>query len=114
MSLFSKPKPVLVRIEVNNLVWEVAQDPESGAWIGLSRPLNLNAIGDTWAEFWQCANEAIALLFTDLLREGELATFLRDQGWQPSTPLPSPGTPVRWDVPFEVRKRARFEQLVPA
>jgi len=112
VSIFSKPKAVLVSIEAK-LVWEVSRDPETQTWIGVCRPLNLNALGDTWAEFQECANDAIALLLTTLLREGEFEPFLRKHGWTPSI-VPPPTANVRWDVPFEVERLSRVRQLIPA
>jgi len=110
--LFGKPKPILVHIEAK-LAWEVSRDPETQTWIGICRPLNLNAIGETWAEFHECANDAIALLLTTLLREGQLEIFLRRHGWVPSI-VPPPTANVRWDVPFDVQQLGQVRQLVPA
>ncbi|HWH04775.1 MAG TPA: hypothetical protein VN674_13870 [Gemmatimonadales bacterium] len=106
-------KEVLVQIEAN-LTWEVGRD-ESGTYIGICRPLNMNATGDTYAQFLEAANETTALLLADLFQENELETFLRKQGWIP-VPLPAPGTHVRFDVPFNVQRRNRIEDLnlVPA
>ena len=111
MALFAK-KQVLVRIEAK-LEWKVMRDPESGAWIGACPALNLNAVGDTWIDFQQCADETLDLLLRDLFNTGELHAFLREHGWRSVNELPPPGTHVRFDVPFETR-RARFEDLVPA
>jgi predicted RNase H-like HicB family nuclease len=112
MALFTKP--VLVQIEAN-LLWEVARHPSTGRFIGVCRPLNLNAVGDTWAEFQECANEALQVLFADLFKEGELEEFLRRNGWRVLTPLPARSSPTpRFDVPFSLERRARFEELVPA
>jgi hypothetical protein len=110
--LFGKAKSVLVRIE-SNLVWEVVREGD-GPWMGVCRPLNLNAIGDTWGEFLEAANEATGVLLSDLLQEGELAAFLTRLGWHHSGDLPAPGIAARFDVGFDVKKRARFDDLVPA
>src|SRR6266566_553886 len=110
-ALFAK-RVVLVRIEAN-LAWEVFRDPETQAWVGVCQPLNLNAVGDTWGEFFESAQEAIELLLTDLLEEGELPAFLQRHGWRLESPLPKSSARVQWDVPFGVLKRARFEDLVP-
>ena len=107
------PTSVLVRIDAT-VPWEAAWDPDTGTYIGVCRPLNLNAIGDTWQEFQECANDAIALLLTSLLQHDELAVFLRQNGWTLRTPLPPPGVVVRWDVPSAVQVRARADELVPA
>jgi len=112
MALFKKP--VLVQIE-GNLLWEVVRDPHGGRFIGVCRALNLNAVGDTWAEFQECANEAIQVLFEDLFKEGELEEFLSRKGWRALTPLPPRGAGApQFDVPFSLQRRDRFEELVSA
>lgn len=105
----------VVRVEIKaSLSWEVARDPETQTWIGICRDLNLNAIGDTWAEFQAGANDAIALLLTQLLRHGQLEKFLRDHGWTPAVPLPARDARVHWDVPYQIKQRSRADELVPA
>ena len=112
MALFRK-KSVIIQLQAT-VQWEVANDPENGQWIGICRMLNLNAVGDTWGEFVECANEAMQLLFVDLFEEGELAAFLHRNGWRLSTPLPTHGTPTpRFDIPFDWEK-TRYEELLPA
>ena len=112
MGLFKKQ--VMVQIE-SNLLWEVVRDLHTGRFIGACRALNLNAVGDTWAEFQEGANEAIQVLLEDLFKEGELQEFLARNGWRALTPLPKRGAAApRFDVPFSLQRRDRFEELVPA
>jgi len=107
-------KPALVKIEAN-LTWKVARDPQSGAFIGVCEPLNLNAIGDTFEEFQEAANEAMALLLEDLFAENELNEFLRNQGWQLLNELPPPGSRVpRFDVPFDIDRTELSELMASA
>lgn len=114
MSLFGKPQQVLVQVDAN-LAWEVFQDPQSGRWIGVCRPLNLNAVGETWIDFQQAAAEALQLLLIDLFEDGELEAFLRHNNWHPKTALPAPGTAVpRFDVPFSVERKTRLQELLAA
>lgn len=108
-----KRKPVIVQIQAQ-ILWEVHHDPESNKWIGVCRMLNLNAVGDTWGEFVECANEAMQLLFEDLFEDGELEEFLRLNGWHPQTPLPARGTRTRFDIPFDWERKARYEELLAA
>ena len=112
MALFGRP--VLVQIDAT-LTWEFSRDPETGGWIAVCRPLNLNAVGDTMGELQECANEAVMLLFRDLLATGELAAFLQRNHWRPLTPLPAAGTGrVQFDVPANWDRKARLEELIPA
>jgi predicted RNase H-like HicB family nuclease len=106
-------KQVLVRIDAQ-IVWEAIQDPRDGHWFGVCRPLNLNAVGNTWAEFQECANEAITLLLQDLLQTGELEAFLRRNHWHAAVPLPAPGTRARFDVPFTIERKPRLGEPVGA
>lgn len=106
-------KPVLVRIEAR-VPWIVAQDRRDGHWFGICPPLNINAAGDTFAEFTQCAEEAMTLLLQSLHEHGEFDDFMRRHGWRAATPVPSRGTPTRFDVPIEISHRNRVEELVGA
>lgn len=107
-------KTVQVVQIVTNLVWAANRDPATGRWIGVCVPLNLNAVGDTWAELQEAANEAMGLLFTDLFEEGELATFLRQNGWQSQGPMPTSGRAPRFDVPVDWNRHARYDELMTA
>lgn len=104
-------KSVLVRIEAR-VPWFVAQDLQDGHWFGVCPPLNLNAAGDTWIEFSECVDEAVALLFQSLHEHGEFDEFMRRHGWRAVTPIPDPGTRTRFDVPIEITHRNRIEELV--
>ncbi len=110
----SGTQPVnLVKIEAQ-VVWRFGRDPDNGDWIAVCDELHMTAIGDTIIELQECANEAVALLFTDLLEEGELDSFLRINGWNLLTPLPSGPRPgVTFDVPQDFR-RTSVRELVPA
>lgn len=108
MALFGK-KPVLVQIE-GQVQWLVARDPRDGHWFGVCPMLNLNAAGDTWTEFQECAEDAMELLFESLFENGELDEFLRSHGWR-YTPRPRPGTRVRFEIPFGIEHRTRVDEL---
>lgn len=90
--------------------WEVAFDPDAQVYMGVCRMLNLNAMGDTWIEFQQYANDALTALLLDLFQSGEFEGFMRANGWT-SSPLPERGTTPRFDIPFEVQ-RTRVKELV--
>ena len=105
-------KQTVVQVEANNILWQGHQDPQTGLWVGICRALNLNAVGDTFAELQAMANEAMALLFTDLIEDNELAAFLRKNGWSLKSALPAPGTKPRFDIPADWNSRANLDQLV--
>lgn len=93
------------------LAWHAYRDPDTNTWIGTCKPLNLNAVGETFDELQACANEAMGLLFADLVETGEFAQFLKRNGWT-AGPLPTGNTAARFDVPAEWKTSSRFAQLV--
>lgn len=107
-----RSKPPVVRIEAK-ITWRVARDPDSDGWVGVCEPLNLMATGETYQEFQECANEALALLFQSLYESGEFETFLKAKGWRLIGEPPPEAREERpeFDVPFEL-ERARAEELV--
>lgn len=111
--MFFPRKPVLIQIEAR-VGWLVAKDRRDGHYFGVCPALNLNAIGNNWTEFQECANEAISLLFESLFKAGELEAFLRTQGWHTAAPLPPPGTRAQFEIPFTIEHRERVEEVVGA
>ncbi len=105
---------VTAQIEAKNIIWEGYYDPKSNMWVAVCKALNLNALGDTWSELQECANDAMATLFLDLFVTGELAAFLHANGWRPRGEIPTAGQNVRFDVPADWKKAARVDDLVPA
>ena len=101
--MLGKHPQVTVQIEAN-LQWMVARDPQSGLWIAVCPPLNLNAMGETWGEVLQAANEAVLLLMCDLFEEGELESFLQQHSWRADKPLPPKSARPRFDVPFSMER----------
>jgi hypothetical protein len=104
-------KTELVQIEAN-LTWEVFRDPKTGRFIGVCRALNVNAVGDTWGEFQEAANETLQMLLAVLHKEGKLDAFLRRKGWSVMGRPPTPGTTPRFEVPFSLERKKRAEELV--
>lgn len=67
-----------------NVRWEVAFEPDAKVYVGVCRMLNLNAIGDTWIDFQDCAADAMGALFLDLFMSGDFEGFMRANGWNTS------------------------------
>ena len=88
----------------------MARDSRSGNWVGISSPLRVCAVGRTWEEFVVCASQALAGFLRTRFEAGDLELTLARHNW--SAELPPPGTKVRFDVPFEVR-RTPLEALLP-
>jgi predicted RNase H-like HicB family nuclease len=108
----SRQQVIQVRID-GTVPWLYAQDPESGTWIGICTPLNVTAVGDTYAELQAAFSETTALMFADLFEDGELEAFLRRHGWHVTGPLPAPGGAVQFDIPLNVN-RTSVREMVPA
>ena len=77
---FASGKSIVVQIQAQ-LAWHCFYDVSKNRWLAVCPPLNLNAVGETWAELQEYANEATQLLFEDLLAHDELDSFLRRHGW---------------------------------
>lgn len=95
----NRVREMVVKIE-GKVQWQVMYDHRAKVYIGVCPMLNLNAIGDTWIEFTQVANDAMGGLFLDLVRTNEFDAFMRERGWR-SGPLPPSGVTPRFDLPFE-------------
>lgn len=111
-----KASETVIRIVVKGqLAWQVAVDPQSDLWIGVCERLNLHAVGETMADFQQCANDAIALLFADLFETGELDAFLRSRGWNKmEVSGGTPGRTPRFDVPAGIHVQPHMADLLTA
>lgn len=79
----------------------VYRTEESDSWIVECDTLSVIVEGDSLEEACNLADEAISLLFTDLLDEGDLDLFLKKHGWRLKLPVPeTPTKSVR--VPWEL------------
>lgn len=96
---------MLVRIDTK-LEWQIARDPSSNRWVGVCRPLAITAEGETWAELTSILAEIVSELLVDLYRDGELAKFLQDRGWQPLIALPTkmPREGLKFDIPMDLKR----------
>ena len=94
------------------IFWVAHQDPTTGHWLGVCPPLNLNASGETYAELQACANEAMALLFLDLVEDGDLPAFMSKNGWKVVGPAVQPGRIPQFDIPADWKTGSRYEDLM--
>lgn len=109
------PRPtIIVRVDVDGTVsWRYAFDPASETWVGICDALNLNAVGDTYAELVEGMNDAVRGLLQDLLEDGDLADFMRARGWRMVGPSPAAQQRVRFDLPFDTL-RSNVAELATA
>ena len=75
----------------------------SGAFVAVCDPLGIALEGSDMNDLHACIREAIQLVMTDLLKNGELDSFLRARGWRTAAQLPVPGQePVYFEPPIEL------------
>lgn len=91
-------RPVIVRIDANNLQWRVCQDGDS--WVAVCDALRLTTWGDTWSDLTESINDVLGDLFKQLMRKGELPRFLSERGWRPVAVPTAPPEDVTFDVPW--------------
>lgn len=92
--------PTVVHINAN-LLWRFCRSRE-GSYIGVCDPLKITLQADTFAELTEEINISLDALLRDVLGDGELEKFLRDQGWSVIGPFPHRPDDVKFDVPFSI------------
>ena len=102
----AEPLPIPIRIEAN-LQWQVTQT-KSGVLVGICPPLGLSSQGHDQFDLSQNIQEALQLMMNELLRSGELNSFLRSHGWRASgVPRAPTNARVPFDVPFQLIQQAQ-------
>ena len=94
----------------------VTRVEESDTWIVECSTLSVIVEGDSLEEACSLADEAISLLFTDLLDEGDLDLFLKSHGWKlmlPAPEIPTENVRVPWElvVPSELVAKGMSDGL---
>lgn len=96
----------VVQVVGAQLVWKVEQDPSTRSWIGQCDAIRQTALGDSFNDLvHNSIRNLMQELFNDLLSEGELEDFLRQQGWRligESKPVPQQR--YEFDVPFQLER----------
>jgi hypothetical protein len=91
---------LIIKVETQ-LQWKV-QQTKSGSFVAVCEPLGLASEGVDQLDLWMNIQESINLVLNDLLKNGELGTFLQSKGWK-STTLPRQHTgPYPFEVPIEL------------
>ena len=90
--------------------WHFVQAPKTGAWIAACHPLKLTVQAQTWAELMESIAETLDGVLGDVLKRGELDSFLHKQGWQHHGEIPNRRTSVRFDLPWETRPMTRHDR----
>jgi len=82
--------------------WRAFRSKEPGYWVAVCDALNLSAQARSWNELFSTCAEVVQELLLDLLKDGELDTFLRSQGWVTLTPIPKRTANVKFDIPIHL------------
>ena len=85
----------VVRIN-GNAEWKI-QKTQSGLYVGICDPLGLTVQADTWAEMMEVINDAMEMLFSDLIETKEFEQFLSERGWVADGPREIDS---KFDLPF--------------
>ena len=100
---------MLVRL-TTTLSWSGWRDPETEQWVAVCDSLQLTALGDTWQELNENIIDILNSVFGKLMRERQLAQFLRQHGWQQGElvqiPNQGPADDTAFDIPYELTRRA--------
>jgi hypothetical protein len=82
--------------------WSITEQP-SGRFVGVCEPLGIALEGTDMNDLHACIREAIQLVMSDLLRNGQLESFLLARGWRTASALPDPRhEPVHFEPPIEL------------
>jgi len=65
----------IVRV-IGEIPWRSSYDSRAAQWVAVCDALNLTTGGETWAELQANEQDAINLLFHDLVHRGELEELL--------------------------------------
>lgn len=85
-----------------NTEWKCLR-AKGGDWVAICDPLGLTIQSETWATLMDDIAHTLNAMFSDLLKSGELASFLRDRGWRPVGRIPTKPGDIWFDFPFVPR-----------
>lgn len=85
--------------------WVFTQDVPTGYWVAVCDPLGLTVEGHTHAEMREHIDEALNLIFKNMVTTGEMDRFLMERGWRAAN-MPTAAQiateRVKFDVPIEL------------
>jgi predicted RNase H-like HicB family nuclease len=94
----------VIRVQAQ-IQWNASRDPASNFWVAVCEPLKLTAQGETWSILVESISDTLQIIFTDLVKTGTLERFIEAHGWKLQTPIPANTNRLRFDVPFELKRR---------
>lgn len=99
----------VVTVEIPGLTWRIAWGED--CWVAYCPLLNLSESGDTFEDAVTNAVAATRDLLDVRQEDGSLAGFLETLG--ADIGLNEGSGPVRWDVPFEIKRVKDLKALAP-
>ena len=102
MKFANVPKALVTVTLQAQIQWHAKPSDTSKRWIGICEPMNLAMEADSLDELHSVINETLNLVLTDLLRENELETYLRERGWRAVNMPANPKQDVDFEVPWEL------------
>ncbi len=94
----------VIRVQAQ-IQWNAFRDPSNEFWVAVCEPLKLTVQGETWSVLVESISDTLDIILTDLVKTGTFERFMETHGWKIQTPLPANTNRLRFDVPFEVRRR---------
>ena len=94
----------VIRIQAQ-IQWSAFRDPDSDFWVAVCEPLKLTAQGETWSILVESISDTLDIILTDLVKTGTFERFMETHGWTVHTPIPVNTNRLRFDIPFEVKRR---------
>ena len=87
-------------VQINaNLPWKCGRTRD-GAYLGICDPLKITLVADSIPELQEEIGITLDALLRDVMHDGELDRFLREQGWTAVGAIPN--GQVRFNVPFYI------------
>jgi hypothetical protein len=93
-----KPRKVIIDADI---AWRATRSPWSNRWVGVCEAMNLTTEAESLDELHRVIDETFHLFLSDLLRDQELKTYLREHGWRAAN-LPDHHEDVEFEVPWEL------------
>jgi hypothetical protein len=100
-----------VIVEIKASVPWLYKRTKAGNYIAVCEPLAQTLQADSYDELIGCIQEALDSTFRELLKSGDLETFLKERGWK-SSALPARRARASFDVPLKIERMSSRDSQV--
>jgi len=87
-----------------NVQWNYCLDAKSKNWVAVCDVLGLVVSEERFENLSVAMNNALDVLFRELMAEGELDAFLKKHGWKKEGEPPKKSGRVHFEIPFNTRQ----------